>query len=212
MGTAVAMERHATMRTRSLALLASAALATVAAACSSDDNDSTNADNDTVATTVETTDGDSGSDNSTDDTELDERLDAAADALRAGDFSRMLDLLELSGISNEIEGREVTILAPTDEAFDALSSDELEDLATNPTKIDDIIKRHILDELLSYDELKELTEVTTMSDETLTVEVDGDEVRVGGALVTPPEDDAVSGEPGQEVAVFGIDTVLLESS
>ena len=129
------------------------------------------------------------------------------------DLTIFAKLIKTSGLEENLrKGGPFTILAPTDEAFDALSSDELEDLATNPTQIDDIIKRHILDELLSWDELKERTEVTTMSDETLTVEVDGDDVRVGGALVTPPEDDAVSGEPGQEVAVFGIDMVLLESS
>jgi uncharacterized surface protein with fasciclin (FAS1) repeats len=201
------------MRTRSLALVAAAALTAALAACSDDDTDSGSDATTEVTTEVTTADTtDAGTGDSTADTELDERLDAAADALRAGDFSRMLDLLELSGVADELEGREITILAPSDEAFDALSSDELQDLATNPTQIDDIIKRHVLDELLTYDELKALSEVTTMSGETLTVEVDGDDVRVGGALVTPPEDDAVSGEPGQEVAVFGIDTVLLESS
>ena len=43
----------------------------------------------------------------------------------------------------------MTILAPTEDAFKKLTKDQLTDLATNPTKIDDILKRHIVDEVLT---------------------------------------------------------------
>lgn len=139
------------------------------------------------------------------------RFDRAKDALAAGDFSTFLNLLQLSGLARDIEERQVTILAPTEDAFQKLTKDQLADLATNPTKIDDILKRHILDEVLTFDELAAKSSVTTLSGDTLTVSNDGGTVTVNGAVVSAPKSDSVSGEQGQEVSVLGIDTVLLDA-
>ena len=138
------------------------------------------------------------------------RFDRAKDALAAGDFSTFLNLLQLSGLAREIEERQVTILAPTEDAFQKLTKSQLADLATNPTKIDDILKRHIVDEVLSFDELAAKSSVTTLSGDTLTVSNDGGTVTVNGAVVSEPKSDSVSGEDGQEISVLGIDTVLLD--
>ena len=138
------------------------------------------------------------------------RFDRAKDALAAGDFSTFLNLLQLSGLARDIEERQVTILAPTEDAFKKLTKDQLTDLATNPTKIDDILKRHIVDEVLSFDELAAKSSVTTLSGDTLTVSDDGGTVTVNGAVVSAPKSDSVSGEQGQEISVLGIDTVLLD--
>jgi transforming growth factor-beta-induced protein len=123
----------------------------------------------------------------------------------------MLELLQLSGLADEIEERQVTILAPSEEAFGKLSRDEVTDLLANPTKIDDILKRHIIDEVLTFDELSTKTEVNTLSGETLVVSAENGSVTVGGAMVSTPSDESVSGEGGQELAVLGIDRVLLDS-
>jgi len=138
------------------------------------------------------------------------RFDRAADALAAGDFTTFLNLLQLSGLAHDIEERQVTILAPTEDAFKKLTKSDLADLATNPTKIDDILKRHIVDEVLSFDELAAKSSVTTLSGDTLTVSNDGGTVTVNGAVVSKPKSDSVSGEGGQEISVLGIDTVLLD--
>ena len=138
------------------------------------------------------------------------RFDRAKDTLAAGDYSTFLNLLQLSGLAHEIEERQVTILAPTEDAFKKLTKDQLADLATNPTKIDDILKRHIVDEVLTFDELAAKSSVTTLSGDTLTVSNDGGTVTVNGAVVSEPKSDSVSGEEGQEVSVLGIDTVLLD--
>jgi len=210
--------------------VASLSLAAFVSACASDATDSGSADTSSVSTvdnattdstSVDSTIGDSttsadtgstSGSGSTDTTSMDDRLNKAADALKDGDFTTMLRLLRLSGVADEIEGHEITILAPTDEAFKDISSDDLQNLLTNPTQIDDVLKRHIIDELLTYDELSAKTEVTTMSGDTLTVENNNGEVTVDGAVVSPPESDATSGENGQELAVFAIDRVLLEGS
>jgi uncharacterized surface protein with fasciclin (FAS1) repeats len=166
--------------------------------------DSTSASSDAGASAT-------SSDASGSSTPGDSRFDRAKDALAAGDFSTMLKLLDLSGLAREIEDRQVTILAPTEDAFKKLTKDQLADLVTNPTKIDDILKRHIVDEVLSFDELAAKSKVTTLSGETLTVSNDGGTVTVNGAVVSEPKSDNVSGENGQELSVLGIDTVLLDA-
>jgi uncharacterized surface protein with fasciclin (FAS1) repeats len=153
----------------------------------------------------------SGSTDTEPDPDLDERADDVRAALEEGDFSTMLDLLELSGVADEIEGREVTLLAPTEDAFGELSADELADLVTDVDRSKELIRRHILDELYTYGELAQRTEVTTLSGDTLSVTTDGDTVMIEGARVTPPQSDALAGEDGQEAAVFEIDTLLLDA-
>jgi uncharacterized surface protein with fasciclin (FAS1) repeats len=110
------------------------------------------------------------------------RFDRAKDALAAGDFSTFLNLLQLSGLAHDIEERQVTIPAPTEDAFQKLTKSQLADLATNPTKIDDILKRHIVDEVLTLDELAAKSSVTTLSGDTDRVQRDGGNVTVNGAV------------------------------
>jgi uncharacterized surface protein with fasciclin (FAS1) repeats len=191
-------------------------LALLATACGDDDDDgdagavSTTAASETQASTADTATSDSMTDDTmTDDSTLEDRIDAASEALSDGDFSTMLELLNLSGLGDEIEGRSITILAPTEAAFDELTADELSDLATNPTQLDDVLRRHLIDGVLSYEELTEMTEVETMSGDVLVVSFDDGELTIDGAVVHEPTTDATSGEPGQEVAVFGIEKVIL---
>lgn len=140
----------------------------------------------------------------------DNRFEKAKDALGAGDFSTMLELLQLSGLASEIEEREVTILAPTEEAFSELSRDDITDLLANPTQIDDILKRHIIEGVLTFDELAAMSEVTTLSGDDLVVSEAGGSVTVDGAVVSEPSSESLSGGEGQEVSVLGIDRVLLD--
>ena len=64
---------------------------------------------------------------------------------------------------------------------------------------------------MTFDELSARESVTVLSGDTLTVETTGSTVTVDGAVVTPPDDDAVAGEDGEEIVVFRIDQVLLPS-
>jgi len=162
--------------------------------------------------TSETTDVTTAADDSTGSTDVDfsSRIDQARAALQDGDFTTMLQALELSGISSEVEDRQVTILAPTDNAFGDLSAGEVTDLLANPSQIDDLLKRHIIDELLTFDELSAKTSVKMLSGDTLPVTNDGGVVKVDGATVTEM-DESVTADNGQDVAVFSIDRVLLDS-
>ncbi|MGD9996955.1 MAG: fasciclin domain-containing protein [Ilumatobacteraceae bacterium] len=214
-----------TQRTKlSLAVVAISAL--VAAGCS-DDSSTDDTTEPTVATTVtepSTTTPATNSPASSNpassspassgpgSTDLGDLAGDVRAALADGDFSTMLDLLDLSGLSDEVEGREITILAPSEDAFRAVPSDELTGLVTDPERAKDLLRRHVLDGVYTYDELSARTEVTTIDGESLPVDSSGDSLTIAGATVSPPPDDALAGEQGQEVAVFEIDAVLLPSA
>ena len=143
-----------------------------------------------------------------DASELGDRIDTATDALKAGDFSTLLEALSLSSVADEIEGRAVTILAPTDDAFSELAADEIADILANPTRLDDLLKHHIVDGAFSYDDLASMTSVTMLDGAKLPVTSDGSKVLVGGATVSEGPTDATNGTEGEEVVVLSIDRVL----
>jgi uncharacterized surface protein with fasciclin (FAS1) repeats len=143
---------------------------------------------------------------------LSERLDRIEQALSDGNFTTVLQLLELSGLADELEGRQVTILAPTDEAFAALDAGDVQDLLSDPARVDDVLSRHVVDGLVPYDELSSTSSLRTIGDDTLVVTTAGDRVMVEGALVSPPTNSAVDGNAGGDVIVLGIDRVLLDES
>lgn len=187
--------RHLGCATIGFALL----LATACSSDSIDGNTTNNGSSDTV-TVGSALDEASG------------RLDAARAALADGDLSTMLEALNLSSVGDEIEGRAVTILAPTNDAFAALPAGDLADLLADPTQVDDVLRRHIIDGAMTFDELAGRSEVTTLSGESLAVESNGDDVTVEGATVSPPANDAVAGQEGEEVVVLRVDHVLLPGS
>ncbi len=207
------------MKHRAIAPLAAVLLlGGVAAACGDDDDTTTvtvptvptNTDDAATAATELSESLDTIADNTVLSDEANDRLDEAAQALQRGDFSTMLTALQLSGLGDEIGDRQVTVLAPNDAAFQQLSSDDMSDLLTNPSRIADVLRRHIIEGSHSFEDLAAMTSVTTISGETLSVTSTGDALSVDGATVTRVADDAERAE-GQDVMVFQIDRVLLGS-
>jgi hypothetical protein len=62
---------------------------------------------------------------------------------------------------------------------------------------------------MTFEELSQQSEVTTISGESLAVESNGNGVTVEGATVSPPANNAVAGQEGEEVVVLRVDHVLL---
>lgn len=196
-----------TRRTAFIAVAALGVLAFTGCADSSDSDTTLSGSSTSSATSSAATDQSESTTGAAES--ADSRLDRAKDALAAGDFSTMLELLDLSGLADEIEEREVTILAPTEDAFSELSGDDITDLLANPTQIDDVLKRHIIEGVLTFDELAAMNQVTTLSGDVLVVSGVGGSVRVDGAVVSEPSNESLSGAEGQEISVLGIDRVLL---
>lgn len=205
-------------RLPSLAIIVATAL--VISACGDDDElGSTPTDPDTIEvgtlapTTSASTSGtadDDTSDDTVDDMAAEDRLDGAMDALQDGDFSTLLQLLALSGVADELENRQATLLAPTEDAFQALDADDVRDLLADPGRIDDVLRRHLLDDVYTFDELSALTEVTTIDGDTLSVSSTGGVVTIDGATVEELDNEMASGGEGREFAVFAIDQVLID--
>jgi uncharacterized surface protein with fasciclin (FAS1) repeats len=175
---------------------------------SSAESDTTDASDTTEA---DDTDASDATDDTTDDTTLEDRVALIEEALEDGDFSVMLEALNLSGLAEEIEDEEITVLAPTDDAFGELSVGDYADLLTDPDQLQDLIDRHVIEEVLTYEELSERSEVTMRSGDTFTVTVTGGVVEIDGIEVTELDADLDADEV-QEAAVFSIDGVLLEGS
>ena len=75
----------------------------------------------------------------------------------------------------------VTLFAPSNEAFDAMSSDELGRLQNDPAQLERSLTHHAVDGILHRDELVD-GDLVAHDGTPLTVEV-GDEITVGGATI-----------------------------
>jgi uncharacterized surface protein with fasciclin (FAS1) repeats len=175
------------------------------AACSSDDNGSTSATEATLATTAAPSDtAPSASD------QVSSTVDQIDAALKDGPYATISEILHLTGISDQLEGREVTLLAPTEDAFKALSGSQLKDLIANPTQIDDLLKRHVIDGAYTYDELAQQQTVKAMDGTTLNVTDEGGTLKVDGATVEKIDKAQANGDNGDaKVVVLSIDALLL---
>lgn len=213
---------------RRTALLSSAVCAAVLlGACASDDDTTTDSVPDIAESTfgidVDNSDEVDASDESVDGVDDDVaartseavgdaagRLDMAAEALNDGDFTLMLEALSMSGLADDLDDGDVTILAPSDSAFRALSTDAVGELFASPSSIDDILQRHVLTDAYSFEELKSRSAVETLSGATLTVKADGDALVIDGARVTEIEELDEDSSSVDEFRVYAIDQVLLD--
>ena len=113
---------------------------------------------------------------------VDNRFDRAKEALAAGDFSTMLELLSSLAWRRDrgscgddprsdrrcLQGSAARISWPT---------------CAKPNEIDDILRRHIIDEALTFDELAAKADGDRSVGETLAVATGGTEITVEGAVV-----------------------------
>ncbi len=102
------------------------------------------------------------------------------DLLKAG-MRRSNGLFGQAGL---LDQEDVTLFVPADSAINGLSVEELEPLLLDRGHIKRVMSAHVVPGRLPPSELE--GEHTTLGNDTLTIEVSGDEVRVGdvGALVT----------------------------
>lgn len=177
--------------------LAIGAVVSLAAACGGDDD------------TLEGAADDLSTDLSADDVEdaADDIADAAddiADDAESG-AADLADVLQDNGLGSiatavsavdfgEItDTPEFTFFAPNDEAFTALTSDELTDLLAQPTEVADVLRNHTIGERVAAGDLTDGMELTTEAGNVLTVSIDGDTVMVGDATVVTTDVDVDDG-------------------
>ena len=142
-------------------------------------------------------------------TSLSEESGSIADIV-AGDpqFSTLLQALSAAGLAEELSsGGPYTVLAPTNDAFSALSSDELDSLLSNPQELADILQNHVISGEYDSSQLAGFPAALTLTGEELSIQSDGSGgFTIGGASVESADVQATNG------LIHVIDTVILPSS
>ena len=165
---------------RTIAVTGAIGLAVFMGACATEDGDDTTADATTTMTTEETT---------VEETTVEETDDADAGAaegnivetaVAAGDFTTLTQALEAAGLVETLEGPgPFTVFAPTDEAFEALPPEQLDELMADPTgDLAQILQFHVIEDELPAADVMEMDGemVPTLQGTEFTVQVDGENV------------------------------------
>lgn len=130
-------------------------------------------------------------------------------AQQAGQFETLLAAAEAAGLAEALATTEnITVFAPTDEAFAKLPEGTVENLLKpeNQDQLAAILQYHVVPSvIMSGDIPAGETEVETLGGETLTVTSEGGSVMVGDATVTAVDVEASNG------VIHVIDTVLIPS-
>lgn len=95
------------------------------------------------------------------------------------DFSRAL---EMANMKEVLQGPgPVTVFAPTDMAFQQLPQAERKALLEDPSRLVDVLSRHVVHAELSATDLLQRDEVETLGGESVQVDRSGTAISVGGA-------------------------------
>lgn len=117
----------------------------------------------------------------------------------------LLELLRLSGLDNELEGKgPITLFAPYDSAFSQLSSRQMERLRTDKKYLSSVLSRHIVTaERIVFGDQPEMGKITSLNGEVINSEVTEEGVCVEQAWIIDEEIDCSNG------VIHVIDAVLL---
>lgn len=164
---------------KQLAFAATVSLTLALAACGDDNGDDAETTGmETTSASEATITDDAATDGAaTDDAAEGDIVDTAA---AAGDFNTLITAVQAAELEETLRGEgPYTVLAPTDEAFEALPDGTLDDLLADPTgDLADILKYHVIEGAVMADDVAGMDgeTVATVQGEELTIEVDGDNV------------------------------------
>lgn len=164
---------------KQLAVAATVSLTLALAACGDDNGDDAETTGmETTSASEATITDDAATDGAaTDDAAEGDIVDTAA---AAGEFNTLITAVQAAELEETLRGEgPYTVLAPTDEAFEALPDGTLDDLLADPTgDLADILKYHVIEGAVMADDVAGMDgeTVATVQGEELTIEVDGDNV------------------------------------
>ena len=120
----------------------------------------------------------------------------------AGNFSTLLSAAESAGLVETLSGEgPYTVLAPSNEAFDALPEGTLDGLSDE--ELTSILTYHVVPSAAMAGDLSDGQMLETVNGAELEVSIDGDTVMVGDATVTQADIEASNG------VIHVIDSVLM---
>lgn len=128
-------------------------------------------------------------------------------AASTGTFNTLVAAVEAAGLAGTLSGPgPFTVFAPTDAAFSKLPAGTIEALLQDPATLASILTYHVVAGKVTAADVVQLTSAMTVNGQSVTIEVSGNTVRVGGATVTATDIQASNG------IIHVIDTVLLPGS
>lgn len=131
-------------------------------------------------------------------------LDVMGQLYMADGFSHMTRLLELSGLADTLsQEAHVTVLAPTDEAFEELTDAQMEALMSDADALAAWLGRYIIPREITTEELTRLRSIETLSGERLLVRARRGNLFIGGTRVIERDLEATNG------LIHVVDTVVL---
>jgi uncharacterized surface protein with fasciclin (FAS1) repeats len=122
------------------------------------------------------------------------------------DLSTLVDAVTAADLAATLQGQgPYTVFAPTNEAFDAVGMEALDELLKpeNKQQLTDVLTYHVVEGELKAADLTDGQKLRTVQGGELEVAIDGATVKVGDATVVQADVDASNG------VVHVIDTVLM---
>ncbi|HUL78918.1 MAG TPA: fasciclin domain-containing protein [Vicinamibacteria bacterium] len=125
-------------------------------------------------------------------------------AVAAGTFKTLAKLLTDADLVGVMKGPgPYTVFAPTDEAFAKVPKGVLDGLATDKSKLQEVLKYHVLTSKWTTDDIKLVKQTGTVQGKPVTFGGAGGTITVNGAKIVKPNVDCSNG------MVHVIDAVLL---
>lgn len=129
-------------------------------------------------------------------------------AIKSPDHTTLVAAVQAAELENAlVNAGLLMVFAPTNAAFDALPAGTVDDLLKpeNKAKLAYILKHHVTPGNYSKDFLKKFKKLGQASNENVAVEVDGDDVFVGGAKI-------IASIPAGNGIVHVVDKVILPAN
>ena len=131
------------------------------------------------------------------------RLNIVETAQKAGNFKTLLTALELTDLKHTVANtKDLTVFAPTDEAFEKLPQDTLSFLINNPEILKEILFYHVASEKLKAKKVLKAKEIKTLAGKTIKVSLREGKPFLNDSMILATDIKAKNG------LIHVIDTVL----
>jgi uncharacterized surface protein with fasciclin (FAS1) repeats len=190
--------------TRTLAIATLAALTLAACGGSNDADDTTTTAAETTTTAAETTTTTTAAETTTTSVPAGDNI---IDVLNeAGQFTTLLQLIDQAGIADDLRTRQITLLAPTDDAFLNADPALIEGALNDVDALRELLLNHVIATPQTAENIAIFNNVVTAGGGDFTVATVDGQLMIGDAMVVLPNLEASNGY------VQGINAVLLKAS
>lgn len=127
-------------------------------------------------------------------------------AVAAGNFETLVTAVKAAGLVDTLNGhKQFTVFAPTDAAFEKVDPATLQSLLQpeNKSQLSDVLTYHVLPGKVTARDAYDLSDVATVNGQRLSLDLKGDALRVGDAMITTSDIECSNG------VIHVIDAVLL---